>query len=322
MEHNVKIFSGRSSEYFAKKIGEKLNIPLGKVNFIDFSDGEVQVSFDDSVRGAYVFIVQSTFSPIANLMELLLMIDAAYRASAYKIAAVIPYFGYARQDRKDKPRVAIGAKMISNILHATGVARVMTMDLHADQIQGFFDVPVDHLFASSIFAPYIRSLNLDNLSIASPDMGGSKRANSYANNLHAGLVICHKARTKPNEVAEMKIIGDVRDKNVIIMDDIVDTAGTLTKAANLMMENGAKSIRAAITHPVLSGNAIEKLENSAIQELILTDTIPLDRKNYTPYEERGNINSKKITVLSATDLFAEIIYKVVNNESISSSFVF
>lgn len=322
MEHDIKIFSGRSSEYFAKKIAEKLNIPLGKVNFIDFSDGEIQVSFDESVRGAYVFIVQSTFSPIKNLMELLLMIDAAYRASAYKIAAVIPYFGYARQDRKDKPRVAIGAKLISNILHAAGVARVMTMDLHADQIQGFFDVPVDHLFASSIFAPYIRSLNLNNLSIASPDMGGSKRANAYANNLHAGLVICHKARTKPNEVAEMRIIGDVKDKNIIIVDDIVDTAGTLAKAANLMIEKGAKSVRAAVTHPVLSGKAIEKIENSALKELIVTDTIPLDRKNYTHNEQRGNINSNKITVLSATDLFAEIIDKVVNNNSISSSFIF
>ena len=322
MSHNIKIFSGRSSEYFAKQICEKLNKPLGKVNFIDFSDGETQVSFDESVRGAYVFLVQSTFSPISNLFELLLMIDAAYRASAYKIAAVIPYFGYARQDRKDKPRVAIGAKMLSNILHAAGVARVMTMDLHADQIQGFFDVPVDHLYASSIFVPYIKKLNLDNLAIASPDMGGSKRANTYANNLHAGLVICHKSRTKPNEVAEMKIIGDVRDKNVIIMDDIVDTAGTLTKAASLMIENGAKSVRAAVTHPVLSANAIEKIDKSALKELIVTDTIPLDRKNYTMHEQRPIVNSDKITVLTATNLFAKIINKVIQNKSISSSFIF
>ncbi len=321
MPHDVKIFAGQSSREFAKKIAEKLNLPLGKVHFSLFSDGEEQVYFEESVRGAYVFLVQSTFSPISNLFELLLMIDAAYRASAYKIAAVIPYFGYARQDRKDKPRVAIAAKMIANMLHAAGVARVMTMDLHADQIQGFFDMPVDHLYASSLFIPYIKNLNLDNLAIAAPDMGGTKRANAYANHLNAGLVICHKSRQKPNEVADMRIIGDVKDKNVIILDDIVDTAGTLTKAANLMFENGAKSVRAAITHPVLSGRAIEKINNSRLTELIVTDTIPINRPLYRKDEDRGNIDSKKIKILPATDLFADIINKVVNNQSISSTFI-
>ncbi len=321
MPHDVKIFAGQSSREFAKKIAEKLNLPLGKVHFSLFSDGEEQVYFEESVRGAYVFLVQSTFSPISNLFELLLMIDAAYRASAYKIAAVIPYFGYARQDRKDKPRVAIAAKMIANMLHAAGVARVMTMDLHADQIQGFFDMPVDHLYASSLFIPYIKNLNLDNLAIAAPDMGGTKRANAYANHLNAGLVICHKSRQKPNEVADMRIIGDVKDKNVIILDDIVDTAGTLTKAANLMFENGAKSVRAAITHPVLSGRAIEKINDSRLTELIVTDTIPINRPLYRKDEDRGNIDSKKIKILPATDLFADIINKVVNNQSISSTFI-
>ena len=321
MPHDVKIFAGQSSREFAKKIAEKLNLPLGKVHFSLFSDGEEQVYFEESVRGAYVFLVQSTFSPISNLFELLLMIDAAYRASAYKIAAVIPYFGYARQDRKDKPRVAIAAKMVANMLHAAGVARVMTMDLHADQIQGFFDMPVDHLYASSLFIPYIKNLNLDNLAIAAPDMGGTKRANAYANHLNAGLVICHKSRQKPNEVADMRIIGDVKDKNVIILDDIVDTAGTLTKAANLMFENGAKSVRAAITHPVLSGRAIEKINDSRLTELIVTDTIPINRPLYRKDEDRGNIDSKKIKILPATDLFADIINKVVNNQSISSTFI-
>jgi ribose-phosphate pyrophosphokinase len=309
LQSEMRIFSGRHSQYFAEKIAKNLKMDLGKVNFIDFSDGEMQVSYDDSVRGAYVFLVQSTFSPISNLFELLLMIDAAYRASAYKIVAVIPYFGYGRQDRKDKPRVAIGAKLIANMLAAAGVSRVMTMDLHADQIQGFFDVPVDHLFASSIFVPFIRKLGLENLAIASPDMGGTKRANVYANHLHSPLVICHKSRTKPNEVASMRVIGDVKDKNVIILDDIVDTAGTLAKAADLMMQQGAKSVRAAVTHPVLSGKAYETIENSALSEIFVTDTIPLKQK------------SNKIKVLSATELFADIIKKVYNYESISSSFI-
>ncbi|MBN2662356.1 MAG: ribose-phosphate pyrophosphokinase [Bacteroidales bacterium] len=303
------VFSGRSSQYIAKEISEKYGLKLGKVNFIDYSDGEMQPSFVESVRGKHVFLIQSTFSPIDNLFELLLMIDAAYRASAYKIVAVIPYFGYGRQDRKDKPRVAIGAKLIANMLAAAGVSRVMTMDLHADQIQGFFDVPVDHLFASSVFIPHINSLNLDNLVVASPDMGGTKRANAYANHLHAPLVICHKSRTKPNEIAEMRIIGDVADKNIIIFDDIVDTAGTLTKAASLMLENGAKSVRAAITHPVLSGNAFQRIRNSGIEELIVTNSIPLKE------------HCDKVTVLSIAGLFADVINKVYNFESISSSFI-
>lgn len=305
----LKIFAGRGSLYLAEKIAEKYGLELGKVNFTDFSDGEIQCNFDESVRGKYVYLVQSTFSPIENLFELLLMIDAAYRASAYKIIAVIPYFGYGRQDRKDKPRVAIGAKLIANMLAAAGVSRVMTMDLHADQIQGFFSTPVDHLFASSIFLPYIKNLQLENLMMASPDMGGSKRANSYANHLHTALAVCHKSRTKPNEIADMRIIGDVEGKNVVILDDIVDTAGTLTKAAKLMLDNGAKSVRAAISHPVLSGNAYEKIQDSALTELIVTNSIPLKKE------------LDKITVLSVADLFADIMHKIYNNESISSSFI-
>ncbi len=309
LDSKMKIFSGRHSEYFATKIAEDLGLSLGKAKFTDFSDGETQVSFDESVRGAYVFLVQSTFSPISNLFELLLMIDAAYRASAYKVVAVIPYYGYGRQDRKDKPRVAIGAKLIANMLAAAGVARVMTMDLHADQIQGFFDIPVDHLFASSIFVPYIKNMNLDNLVVASPDMGGTKRANVYANHLHCPLVICHKSRTKPNEIAEMRVIGDVKDKNVVILDDIVDTAGTLAKAADLMLADGAKSVMAAVTHPVLSGKAFENIEKSGLSKLIVTDTIPLRKK------------SDRITVLSATELFADVMKKVYDYKSISSSFI-
>lgn len=303
------VFSGRKTQYLADEISEKYGLNFGKVKFIDYSDGEMQPSFVQSVRGKVVFLIQSTFAPIDNLFELLLMIDAAYRASAYKVVAVMPYFGYARQDRKDKPRVAIGAKLIANMLAAAGVSRVMTMDLHADQIQGFFDVPVDHLFASSVFIPYINSLGLDNLVVASPDMGGSKRANAYANHLHAPLAICHKSRTKPNEIAEMRIIGDVKGKNVIILDDIVDTAGTLTKAASLMMENGAKSVRAAITHPVLSGNAFDRVKNSALTELIVTNSIPLKQ------------SCEKITQLSVAGLFADVINKVYNFKSISSSFI-
>ncbi|MBN2893046.1 MAG: ribose-phosphate pyrophosphokinase [Bacteroidales bacterium] len=306
---NLKIFSGRGSRYLAEKIAAKYGQELGKVNFIDYSDGEMQPSFDESVRGAYVYLVQSSFMPIENLFELLLMIDAAYRASAYKVIAVIPYYGYGRQDRKDKPRVAIGAKLIANMLAAAGVSRVMTMDLHADQIQGFFDVPVDHLFASSIFVPYIRNLNLDNLVMASPDMGGTKRANAYANHMHTSLVVCHKSRTKPNEIADMKIIGDVEGKNVIILDDIVDTAGTLTKAAKLMIDNGANSVRAAITHPVLSGNAIEKIDKSALSELIVTDSIPLKQE------------CDKITVLSVADMFAKVMHQIYENNSISDGFI-
>ena len=309
LKDDLKVFTGRNSSSIAEKIAEKLNTKLGEINFIDFSDGEVQVSYNESVRGKYVYLIQSTFSPISNFFELLLMIDAAYRASAYKIIAVIPYFGYGRQDRKDKPRVAIGSKLIANMLAAAGVSRIITMDLHADQIQGFFSVPVDHVFGSSIFLPYIKSLKLDNLIVASPDMGGTKRANAYANHLQTGLAICHKVRSKPNEISDMKVIGDVKGKNVIILDDIIDTAGTLTKAAQLMLDKGALSVRAAISHPVLSGDAYTKINNSALTELIVTDSIPLKHK------------SDKIKVLSISDLFANTLNKIYDNKSISKSFI-
>lgn len=311
-QHRIKIFSGRGSIKLAEKIANKFGKELGKVNFIDYSDGEMQVIFDDSIRGAHVFIIQSTFSPISNLFELLLMVDAAYRASAYKVVAVIPYYGYGRQDRKDKPRVAIGAKLIANMLLASKISRIMTMDLHADQIQGFFDVPVDHLFASSVFIEHLKKMpTYENIVIASPDMGGTKRANAYANYLRKPLVVCHKARIKHNEIAEMKIIGDVNGKDVIILDDIVDTAGTLAKAADLMIKNGAKSVRAAISHPILSGNAYEKINNSMLTELIVTDSIPIDKTK-----------SNKIKVLTISDLFAKTIKNVFEFKAISSSFVF
>jgi ribose-phosphate pyrophosphokinase len=265
---------------------------------------------EESVRGAYVFIIQSTFTPADNLLELLLMIDAARRASAYKIAAVIPYFGFARQDRKDKPRVAIGAKLIANLIQNAGADRIITMDLHADQIQGFFDIPVDHLYSSSIFVPFINSLNLDNLVIASPDIGGSKRANTYSHFLHVPMVICHKYREKANVVSEMTVIGDVKGKNVIIVDDIIDTAGTLTKAADLMMSQGALSVRAFITHPVLSGPAYDRIVNSQLTELYVTDTIPLKKTH------------EKIKVLTVADLFADVLQRVATNQSISVSSYF
>jgi len=305
----IKIFSGTATLTLAEKIAKSYGIKLGASSLYKYSDGEFQPSLDETVRGDYVFVIQSTMPPTENLFELLLMIDAAVRASAYKAVAVIPYFGFARQDRKDKPRVPIGAKLVANLLTAAGITRVITMDLHADQIQGFFDVPVDHLYSSSIFVPYINSLNLDNLVVASPDMGGTKRANTYAKFLNAPLVICHKVRKKPNEVGEMTIIGDVRDKNVIILDDIIDTAGTITKATELMFDSGAKSVRAAITHPVLSGKAYELIEASRMTELIVTDTIPLKKQ------------LAKITVLTVADLFADVIKKVYNYQSISSSFI-
>ncbi|MBN2680944.1 MAG: ribose-phosphate pyrophosphokinase, partial [Bacteroidales bacterium] len=273
------------------------------------SDGEFQPSFDETVRGTNVFIIQSTHTPTENLFELLLMIDAANRASAYKIVAVIPYFGFARQDRKDKPRVSIGAKLIADLLHAAGVSRVMTMDLHADQIQGFFNVPVDHIYASSLFVPYIKSLNIEDLVIASPDMGGTKRANAYSRFLEAPMVICHKSREKANEVGDMTVIGDVEGKNVIILDDMIDTAGTITKAADMMIEKGAKSVRAVATHPVLSGPAYDRIEKSKIEEVIVTDSIPLTKQ------------SNKIKVLTVADLFAEVIDKVYNYKSISQTFI-
>ncbi|MFP4447150.1 MAG: ribose-phosphate diphosphokinase [Bacteroidales bacterium] len=306
----IKIFTGSASRYFAEKITNILGMELGKSSVIEFSDGEFQTSYEETVRGAYVFIVQSTFAPTSNLLELLQMIDAARRASAYKVVAVMPYFGYARQDRKDKPRVAIGAKLVANLLMASGVDRVMTLDLHADQIQGFFDIPVDHMYASSVFVPYIKELNLDNLIMAAPDMGGSKRANAYAQYLQTPLVICHKSREKANVVDDITVIGDVEGKNVIILDDMIDTAGTMTKAADKMVKLGAKSVRALATHPVLSGPAYERINESDITEIVVTDSIPIK-----PI-------SDKVKVLSITEVFADVIQKVYNYQSISANFIF
>jgi ribose-phosphate pyrophosphokinase len=310
-KHNIKFFTGRSSRYLSERIADSFGIPLGKSNVTVFSDGEFQPSFDESVRGCTVFIIQSTFPPVDNLFELLLMVDAAHRASAYKVVAVMPYFGWARQDRKDKPRVAIGAKMVANMLRAAGVDRIMTMDLHADQIQGFFDVPVDHLYASSVFVPYLKSLQIDNIAIASPDMGGAKRANAYARFMNASLVLCYKNREKANQVDEMTIIGDVRGKNVVILDDMVDTAGTLTKASGLMKDQGALSVRAFATHPVMSGKSYELIRDSQIDQLVVTDTIPL----------RNDRDTTKIKVLSVAELFADVIEKVFNYKSISEKFI-
>lgn len=305
----IKIFSGSESTYLAEQIAKSAGLELGKSTLLKFSDGEFEPSYDETVRGSHVFIVQSTFPPTENLMELLLMIDAAKRASAYKVVAVIPYFGFARQDRKDKPRVAIGAKLVANLLMAAGVDRVMTMDLHADQIQGFFDVPVDHLYGSSVLLPYIESLNLDNLVIASPDMGGSKRANAYSKYLNSGLAICHKSREKANVVGEMTAIGEVKGKNVIIIDDMIDTAGTITKAADMLKEKGALSVRAIASHAVLSGPAYERINDSALEEVVFTDSIPLRKE------------SPKIKTLSIADIFAKTIQNVYNCESISSNFI-
>ena len=293
----------------ASRIAESYGLPLGDVNVLEFSDGEFQPSFEETVRGQDVFIVQSTMPPTDNLFELLLLIDAAKRASARKIIAVIPYFGYARQDRKDKPRVAIGAKLVANMLMAAGVSRVITMDLHADQIQGFFEVPVDHLYASTIFYPELDRLNQGNLIMAAPDAGGAKRANSYAKKLNTSLAMCHKHRKKANEVAEMTVIGEVSGKDVILIDDMCDTAGTLTTAADLFMEKGALSVRAFCSHAVLSGEAYERIENSSLTELVVTDTIPLKRL------------SNKIRVLSTAHLFSDVIKRLVNNQSISSHFL-
>jgi ribose-phosphate pyrophosphokinase len=305
----VKIFAGRASEQLAANIAKSFGASLGDVNVSVFSDGEFQPSFEETVRGQDVFLVQSTMPPTENLFELLLLIDAARRASARKIIAVIPYFGFARQDRKDKPRVAIGAKLVANMLMAAGVDRVMTMDLHADQIQGFFEVPVDHLFASTLFLKEVEKLDQQNLVVAAPDAGGAKRANSYAKNLNCGLALCHKHRKKANEIAEMTVIGDVMGKDVVIIDDMCDTAGTLTTAADLLIEKGAKSVRAFTTHAVLSGPAFERINSSKLTELIVTDTIPLQK------------HSDKIRVVSVADLFADVIKRLVNNESISSHFV-
>ncbi|NVK65253.1 MAG: ribose-phosphate pyrophosphokinase [Flavobacteriales bacterium] len=309
MSAGVKIFAGRASQDLAQRIVQSYGTSLGNVKVTDFSDGEFQPSFEETVRGQDVFLVQSTMPPTENLFELLLMVDAAKRASARKIIVVIPYFGFARQDRKDKPRVAIGARLVANMLMAAGIDRIMTMDLHADQIQGFFEVPVDHLYGSTIFFKEIDKFNNGNLIMAAPDAGGAKRANSYAKKLDIGLAICHKQRRKANEVAEMTVIGDVTGKDVILIDDMVDTAGTLTKAADLFMDKGAKSVRAFCTHAVLSGPAYERLTNSKITELIVTDTIPLKEKH------------DKIRVLSVADLFADVIRRMINNQSISSHFV-
>ena len=316
MDHNhvIKIFSCRGSQYLAEKIAKALKLDLGKSIVNVFSDGEFQPAFDESVRGATVFIVQSTFPPVENLFELLLMIDAAKRASAYKVVAVMPYFGWARQDRKDRPRVSIGAKLVANMLTAAGCDRVMTADIHADQIQGFFDVPFDHVYASGLFLNYLRGLNIENLSIAAPDMGGAKRANAYARSLGCPLIVCHKSRERANVVGSMTAIGDVEGRNVVIVDDMVDTAGTLCKAANMLKEKGALSVRAVATHPVLSGAAYENIAKSELCELVVTDTIPLRAK------EGQDIS--KIKVITVSELFADIINKVYTDTSISGSFVF
>jgi len=308
--NEFKIFSGTKSRNLAEKICQSIGCPLGQLNVEHFSDGEFAVSFEESIRGQYVYAVQSTFPNSDNLMELLLMIDAAKRASAYKVIAVVPYFGWARQDRKDKPRVSIGAKLIADMLSVAGIDRLITMDLHADQIQGFFNVPVDHLYASSIFAPYIKSLNLDDLVIASPDVGGSKRAGSYSKYFHVPLVICYKTREKANVVGEMRIIGDVEGKNIVLVDDMVDTAGTLCKAADLMIKRGAKSVRAIVSHGVMSGDACERVENSVLTEITFTDSIPFDVSR-----------CKKVKVLSVAEMFADTIQRVQDHKSISEQYV-
>lgn len=304
----VCIFSGRKTRYLAEKIADRYGIELGKSIVTNFSDGELQTSYEENIRGRDVFIIQSTFPPGDNLLELLMMIDAARRASARQIIAVIPYFGYARQDRKDKPRVSIASKLIANLLTTAGVDRVITMDLHADQIQGFFDVPVDNLYASNIFMDHIRKLNLPNLIMASPDTGGTRRAASYAKALNTGFVICYKQRAKPNVIEQMELIGDVQGKDVILLDDIIDTAGTITKAANLIISRGAGTVRAYCTHPIFSGGAYERLNKSKITEIVVTDTVPLKQ------------TLEKIKVLSTAELLAEVIHRVQNFESISSLF--
>lgn len=305
----IKVFAGTSSEYLGKSICKELGIELGKMKRDVFADGEFEVSFEESIRGSEVYLVQSTFNSCQNLMELLLMIDAAKRASAKSVVAVIPYFGWARQDRKDKPRVSIGAKLVADLLSVAGIDRLITMDLHADQIQGFFNIPVDHLYASAVFLPYIESLKLKDLVIATPDVGGSKRASTFSKYLGVPLVLCNKSREKANEVASMQIIGDVTDKNVVLVDDIVDTAGTITKAANIMLEAGAKSVRAIASHCVMSDPASFRVQESALTEIVFTDSIPYSKK------------CAKVKQLSIADMFAETIKRVVNNESISSQYI-
>lgn len=306
---SVKIFSGQKSLYLAEKIAQSYGKPLGEVTLQQFSDGEMSPYFGESVRGCDVFLIQSTFPPADNFMELLMMIDAAKRASASSVTIVVPYFGYARQDRKDKPRVAIAAKLMANLLSAAGADRIMTCDLHADQIQGFFDIPVDHMDGASIFVPYLKSLKLDDMLMASPDVGGVKRARTYAKFFNAEMVVCDKHRKRANEVASMQLIGDVEGKDVVLVDDMIDTGGTMCKAANLIMEKGAKSVRAICTHPVLSGKAYENIENSVLEELVVTDSIPLKQE------------VRKIKVLTLSDLFAKGIRKIHDNESISSLFI-
>ncbi|MDR9442660.1 MAG: ribose-phosphate pyrophosphokinase [Schleiferiaceae bacterium] len=309
MTPQAKIFAVRGSRSIAEKIAQVYGQPLGEVIIQEFSDGEFQPSFEETVRGGRVFLVGSTMQPSENLMELLLMIDAAHRASAKHITAVIPYFGWARQDRKDKPRVPIGAKMVANLLTAAGATRIMTMDLHADQIQGFFEVPVDHVFASSIFEPHIRDQKLENLVIASPDMGGSKRANNYAKWLESEVVICYKQRKKANVIDKMTLIGNVEDRNVVLIDDMIDTAGTLTKAADMLYEQGARSVQAYCTHGVLSGKAVDRIIHSRLDRLVITDTIPHAHP------------TDKIQVLSIAELFANVMHKVHEHQSISSHFL-
>ncbi|MFT7033380.1 MAG: ribose-phosphate pyrophosphokinase [Cyclobacteriaceae bacterium] len=309
MASSVKLFAGQGSIELAKNIAQHYGKPLGQCNSQKFSDQELSFSFSESVRGCDVFLIQSTFAPSDNIMELLLMIDAARRASAKYVTVVAPYFGYARQDRKDKPRVTIAAKLMANLLQAAGADRIMTCDLHADQIQGFFDIPVDHLDGSSIFVPYIKSLNLENLMIAAPDVGGTKRARQYAKFFNAEMVICDKQRKRANEIASMQIIGDVTGRDVILVDDIIDTAGTLCKAGDLVMEKGANSVRAVCTHPILSGNAYENVENSALEQLVVTDSIPLKKQ------------SPKIKALTLSNIMAQAIRKIHDHESISSLFI-
>lgn len=303
------VFSGTNSRYLAEKICAELECPLGKLAVTRFADGEFEVCYEESIRGRDVFLVQSTFPNSDNLMELLLMVDAAKRASAHSICAVVPYFGWARQDRKSKPRVSIGAKLVADLLSVAGIDRLMTMDLHADQEQGFFDVPVDHLYASTVMLPYIKSLNLPDLCIATPDVGGSKRAASYAKYLDCPLVLCNKSRKKANEVEGMQIIGDVKGMDVVLVDDIVDTAGTITKAADLMMENGAKSVRAIASHCIMSGPADERVEKSALEEMVFTDSIPY----------KGTCG--KVKEISVSKMLAETIHRVMYNESISSQYL-
>ena len=321
--HKLEVFACRASQNFAEKVIDELNaikaegeeeIRLGNIEVTPFSDGEFQPAFVDSVRGATVFIIQSTFPPADNLLELLLTIDAAKRASADKVIAVIPYFGLARQDRKDRPRVSIGAKLAANLLRAAGADRVMTCDLHADQIQGFFDFPVDHIYASKVFIPYFKSQHIENLAIAAPDMGGAKRAKAYANELGCPVIICHKSRLKANVVASITAIGEVEGKNIIIVDDMIDTAGTLTKAADVLMSMGAASVRACATHGILSGPAIDRINASSLTEVFVTDTIPLTKD--------PSVDTSKIKVLSMTQTFARIIKKVYNYEPISTEFIF